>query len=140
MSQLKVLQLNHTDIVGGAARAAYRIHNAIRDSGIDSRMYVNVATSGDWTVQGPSSKQTKAFARIRPHLSIPLRKLLRTSNPIIHSPAIVPSSWPERINSLDTDLVHLPSPCPPLLYLQPHFLVVLYPLSSLFFLNILENA
>ena len=106
-SPLKVLQLNHSDINGGAARAAYRIHHAIRDSGIDSQMLVNVAASGDWTVQGPTSKRAKALGRIRPQLAIPLRKLLRTGNPIIHSPGLVPSRWPELINASDADVVNL---------------------------------
>ena len=104
---MKVLQLNHSDINGGAARAAYRIHHAIRDSGIDSQMLVNVAASGDWTVQGPTSKRAKALSRIRPQLATPLSKLLRTGNPILHSPAVVPSCWPERINTSDADVVHL---------------------------------
>ena len=104
---MKVLQLNYSDINGGAARAAYRIHHAIRDSGIDSQMLVNVAASGDWTVQGPTSKWAKAIGRIRPQLATPLRKLLRTGNPILHSPAALPSSWPERINVSDADVVHL---------------------------------
>ena len=104
---MKVLQLNHSDINGGAARAAYRIHHALRSSGIDSQMLVNVAASGDWTVQGPGSKWAKAIGRIRPQLVTPLRQLLRTGNPIIHSPAVVPSRWPDRINASDADLVHL---------------------------------
>jgi glycosyltransferase involved in cell wall biosynthesis len=104
---LKVLQLNHSDISGGAARAAYRIHHALRNYGIVSRMLVNVAISGDWTVQGPTSKWGKAFSRIRPQLATPLRQLLRTVNPVIHSPAVVPSRWPERLNASDADLVHL---------------------------------
>ena len=104
---MKVLHLNHSDIKGGAARAAYRIHRAIRASGIDSRMWVNVAASGDWTVQGPTSNLAKAFKLIRPYLGFPLQKLLRTGNPIIHSPAFLPSRWPELINSSDFDLVHL---------------------------------
>ena len=104
---MKVLQLNHSDINGGAARAAYRIHHAICDSGIDSQMLVNVAASGDWTVQGPTSKRAKALGRIRPQLAIPLRKLLRTGNPIIHSPGLVPSRWPELINASDADVVNL---------------------------------
>ena len=45
--------------------------------------------------------------RIRPQLATPLRKLLRTGNLIDHSPAVVPSRWPERINASDADLVHL---------------------------------
>lgn len=104
---MKVLQLNHSDINGGAARAAYRIHHSLRYSGIDSQMLVNVASSGDWTVQGPTTKWAKAIGLIRSQLATPLRKLLRTDNPIIHSPALLPSRWPERINGSDADVVHL---------------------------------
>ena len=104
---MKVLQLNHSNINGGAARAAYRIHHALRSSGIDSQMLVNDASSGDWSVHGPGTKWAKAISRLRPHLTTPLRNLLRTDNPIIHSPAVVPSRWPERINASDADLVHL---------------------------------
>ena len=104
---MKVLQLNYYDINGGAARAAYRIHHALRDSGINSRMLVNVAASGDWTVQGPTSKWDKAIRRMRPYLAMPLRRLLHTDNPIIHSPSLVPSRWPERLNASDANLIHL---------------------------------
>jgi glycosyltransferase involved in cell wall biosynthesis len=104
---MKVLQLNYSDINGGAARAAYRIHHALRISGIDSQMLVNVAASGDWTVQGPTSNWAKAMGRIRPQLATPWRQLLRTGNPIIHSPAVVPSRWSERLNASDADVVHL---------------------------------
>jgi glycosyltransferase involved in cell wall biosynthesis len=104
---LKVFQLNYSDINGGAARAAYRIHHALRSSGIDSQMLVNRASAGDWTVQGPTSQAAKAMGRIRPQLAKPLRALLRTGNPIIHSPAIVPSIWPQRLNATDADVVHL---------------------------------
>ena len=104
---MKVLHLNYSDINGGAARAAYRIHRALRSSGICSQMLVNVAASGDWSVQGPTRKWAKAIGRIRPQLATPLLKLLRTGNPIIHSPAVLPSRWPERINASDADVVHL---------------------------------
>ena len=105
--QLKVLHLNYSDINGGAARAAYRIHHALRSTGIDSQMLVNVAASGDWTVQGPTNKWGKAIGRIRPQLATPWRHFLQTGNPIVHSPAVVPSRWPERINASDADVVHL---------------------------------
>jgi glycosyltransferase involved in cell wall biosynthesis len=106
-SPLKVAQLNYSDNNGGAARAAYRIHHALRNVGIDSQMLVSVAASGDWTVQGPISPWAKGIGRIRPQLVIPLRKLLRTGNPIIHSPALVPSRWPERLNASGAVVVHL---------------------------------
>ena len=107
MNSIKVFHLSYSDINGGAARAAYRIHNALFHTGIDSQMLVNAAASGDWSVQGPTSKRAKAIGTIRQQLATPLRQLLRTANPIIHSPAVVPSRWPDRINASDVDLVHL---------------------------------
>ncbi|WP_186491468.1 glycosyltransferase family 4 protein [Synechococcus sp. BIOS-U3-1] len=104
---MKIFHLNHSDINGGAARAAYRIHHALHNSGIDSRMLVNVAASGDWSVQGPTSKRSKAIGRVRHQLVTPLRQLLHTENPILHSPSLVPSGWPDRLNVSDADVVHL---------------------------------
>lgn len=70
-------------------------------------MLVNVAASGDWTVQGPANKWAKAIVLTRSQLAKPLCQLLRTGNPSIHYPAVVPSRWPERINGVDADVVHL---------------------------------
>ena len=58
-------------------------------------------------MQGPPNKWGSAIGCTRPLLATPLRKLLRTGNPTIHSPALVPSHWPERLNASDADLVHL---------------------------------
>ena len=107
MNSIKVFQFGYSDINGGAARAACRIHHALRSSGIDSQMLVNVADSGDWTVQGPATKWAKAIGRIRPQLVTPLRQQLYTGNPTIHSPSVLPSRWTERLNASEADLVHL---------------------------------
>ena len=104
---MNILHVNHSDINGGAARAAYRLHHALRASGVDSTMLVNVAAAGDWTVQGPRNKWEKLAARVRPTLVGPLVKTLNTQNPIIHSPAVLPSNWVERLNASDADVVHL---------------------------------
>jgi glycosyltransferase involved in cell wall biosynthesis len=37
----------------------------------------------------------------------PLVKTLKTGNPIIHSPGLLPSQWVKRINASDADIVHL---------------------------------
>lgn len=104
---MEVLHLSHSDIDGGAARAAYRIHQALRTSGVESRMLVNVASSGDSTVQGPSGRWRKAATRLRPHLVAPLRSALHTENPILHSPAVVPSNWVSHVNNSSADIIHL---------------------------------
>ena len=99
--------LNHADITGGAARAAHRIHHALRQQGVDSMMHVNQASSGDWTVQGPPEKWGRAWAKVRAPMGEIITRLLKTDNPVIHSPAILPSAWPTRLNNSDADVIHL---------------------------------
>jgi len=103
----KILSINHSDINGGAARAAYRIHHALRGQGIDSQMLVNQASAGDWTVTGPVGKLNMAMAALCGPLGGQLTKTLKTGNPILHSPAIIPSGWPKRLNHSDADVIHL---------------------------------
>ena len=63
--------------------------------------------AGDWTVEGPTSKLGKIIGRARPQVASLLTKTLRTENPIIHSPAILPSNWVKRVNACNADVVHL---------------------------------
>ena len=103
----KVRHLSHSDAGGGAARSAYRIHQSLRAAGVDSRMWVDKAIAGDWTVDGPVSKVAKAMAAVRGYAVTPLIKTLKTDNPNIHSPSILPSKWVKRINACDADIVNL---------------------------------
>lgn len=104
---MKIIHLNGADITGGAARACYRIHHSLLNSGLHSRMWVNKAKSGDWTVIGPKGKLNKAFAQIRTHVVFPILKTMQTQNHIIHSPAILRSSRSRLINQSDVDIAHL---------------------------------
>jgi glycosyltransferase involved in cell wall biosynthesis len=104
---LRVTHLSTADSNGGAARAAYRIHKALQETGIQSEMVVNEASSGDWSVKGPAGKLGKASSRLRRHLAAPLKALLHTENPVLHTPALVPSGWPGKLNATDADVVHL---------------------------------
>lgn len=99
--------LNHTDISGGAARATYRLLHALRRHGVDSSMYVNKACTNDWSVQGPTGKWERAWAKARAPLGKIVMRLLKTDNLVIHSPAIIPSVWPSRLNNSDADVIHL---------------------------------
>ena len=47
---MKILIVNTSDIQGGAARAAYRLHEALLKQGIDSQMLVQGKSSDDFTV------------------------------------------------------------------------------------------
>lgn len=99
--------VNLYDIHGGAARAAYRIHHALRSIGVDSRMLVAEAGAGDWTVAAPVGKLNKFIAKLRGPLGSLITQSLRTSNPILHSPAILPSRWHKKFNSSEADVIHL---------------------------------
>lgn len=104
---MKVIQLNHSDINGGAARAAYRIHHALRQQGIDSRMCVANAQAGDWTVTGPQSKWAKALSKLRPLLGALCSKPLSSGNSAFNSLAILPSNRSKSFNASDSDVIHL---------------------------------
>ena len=41
---MKILIVNTSDIIGGAARASYRLHKALLKNGIDSQMLVQNKT------------------------------------------------------------------------------------------------
>ena len=71
---MKVLHLNTSDISGGAARAAYRLHKGLVNMGINSQMLVQNKTSDDRTVISPQTKLEKRWAKVRPTLNaIPLQ-------------------------------------------------------------------
>lgn len=103
---MKVLIVNTSDIDGGAARAAYRLHNALLESKINSQMLVLSKSGDDFTVNTFLKKTQKIFNKLRPALdSIPIRKY---NNTALFSAAWVPSSGiVNKINSLNPDVVHL---------------------------------
>ena len=76
---MKVVHLSNSDINGGAAKAVYRISNALRDVGIESFMWVNFALAGDWTVDVLSNdKIRKLTSIVKPHLAKLLTNTLST--------------------------------------------------------------
>jgi glycosyltransferase involved in cell wall biosynthesis len=103
---VKVAQLNYWDAYGGAARAAYRIHSAVREMDVSSRMLVAKVSSGDWNVLGPEGKVEKLGNLLRYRVGAYAQNLSKSENPIIHSPALMRSCWPTKLNSSDYDLVH----------------------------------
>jgi len=104
---MKIVHLSHSDGGGGAARAAYRLHQSLRASGVDSEMFVNSASAADWTVFGPETRGKKFWNLLRGVAALLITRTLKTSNPVLHSPAFFRSAWPRKINSSDADVVHI---------------------------------
>ncbi|MGO3406063.1 glycosyltransferase family 4 protein [Marinomonas sp.] len=105
---MKILIVNTSDIQGGAARAAYRLHQALLVEGIDSQMLVQSKLSDDFTVYEPVSKIRKGLAKLRPHIdSFPVRFYKKQSKTLF-SPGWFPfSDIVSRINQINPDVVHL---------------------------------
>ncbi len=105
---MNVAIVNQTDIIGGAARAAYRLHHALRGYGINSRMFVDRSISGDSTVSKPDGFIHKVEGFVRPQLDrLIVSSLMSTGNRSLHSAAVIPSRWPKKLNTSDIDLVNL---------------------------------
>ena len=104
---MKVAQVSYSDIDGGAARATYRIHHALREHGIDSQMHVVNAESGDWTVHKPNGAGANTINSLRNYLGAASTKLFCTGNRVFHSSAIISSRWPRRLNQAGADVIHL---------------------------------
>jgi glycosyltransferase involved in cell wall biosynthesis len=105
---MKILHVNTSDISGGAARAAYRIHKGLQGISINSKMLVQSKTSDDKTVIGPDNKVKKVLALLRPTLDSAAKKIFAGGSKTIFSPAWLPfSDISSRIHFISSDIVHL---------------------------------
>lgn len=104
---MRVLHLNTFDTVGGAARAAYRLHEGLCDAGNDSWMLVQKKVSHDKTVLAPNPILGKLFGKARSELNnltlYPYSKATRSN----FSPQWVPNPLLPKIHKLNPDIVNL---------------------------------
>lgn len=71
---MKVVVMNTTDIEGGAARCAHRLHHGLRQAGVDSIYYVQKKLGVEADVVTSSTWQHRLFADLRPGIDrIPMR-------------------------------------------------------------------
>ena len=101
---MKVLHLSSGDLDGGAARGAYWLHRALRESGADSQMLVQRKLSDDPSVLAYGSERQDRMARRAEKL--PLR-LYRRREPVIFSPATLVRPVQRAVNALSPDIVNL---------------------------------
>lgn len=113
---LNILHVNASDINGGAARAAYRIHRSLVEHGaahgLTSQMRVISQLSDDSTViSGPPAGQNPLWRRLRSRLAQQVRRGFRTGNPTPHSIAWsatgLRDELQQRQHQSQADLVHL---------------------------------
>jgi glycosyltransferase involved in cell wall biosynthesis len=99
---MKILHLSTSDLDGGGARAAYRLHEGLKSKKIDSRMLVRAKSSTDKSIEAEKSWITK----LGPPLSgLPLKFYPKTSG-------MFSSQWfidaiASRVNQINPDIIHL---------------------------------
>jgi glycosyltransferase involved in cell wall biosynthesis len=107
---VRVALLSTYDLVGGAARATYRLHQGLRAIGVDSLLTVQAKVSGDPSVLAPPGLPGRLGpleARVRRFLhSLPVR-LRRGRPPGVFTAAALPDRLAPRLAALAPDLVHL---------------------------------
>jgi len=107
---MKILHLSTDDFSGGASRAAYRLHMALLQNGMDSTMRVlSHQTANDKVIagRGPRTFTEKVKGRINKKLREFSERNWKTDNLIIHSFGQVSAGIVDEINSSDVDVVNL---------------------------------
>lgn len=105
--KLKVTHVNFADFEGGAARAAYRIHQGLRKIGVDSSMAVLQKTTNDPHVLTPLGRSGKLKGMIRQRLASGLLSQQKTTNPVLHSLNFMPSGLAKWLNQSEADIINL---------------------------------
>lgn len=101
--EAKVLHLSSFDVVGGAARAAYRIHQGLLGIGANSQMLVQYKVGGDRAVE---VTEGKVITRGRSLIdSAPLKQYPQRQQ--LFSPQWVPDAIASKVAQLNPDIINL---------------------------------
>jgi len=106
---MKILIVNISDLNGGAARAAYRLHKALLAEKVDSQMLVQYKHSDDHTVLSMSEgKLSYAWSVVRSGFdALPLKAYKERSKTEFSVSRTPFSGLVERINTINPDILHL---------------------------------
>ncbi len=104
---MKILHINSSNISGGAARAAFRLHKGLQAYGIDSMLLVDDKQSNDDSIFGPESNVAKGIAHFRIPIDHLPKLLYRNRMPTNFHLQWLPDFLIKKIRTLNPDIVHL---------------------------------
>lgn len=107
---MKVLIVSTCDIEGGAARAAYRLHRALVDNGIDSQMLVIDKRSDDFSVLlfiQNFGKLRNTFRKFQFRFFNAIKSYPKKTKTLFSSSFLDYSNITDVINKINPDIVHL---------------------------------
>ncbi len=104
---MKITLLNSHDRAGGAARAANRLHLALRDLGIDARMLVQIKQGDQASVIGPQTAAGLLTANLRPAADLLPTLVYPRRTKATFYPGWLPERMARRVKAMQPDIVHL---------------------------------
>jgi len=106
---MKILIINTSDIQGGAARAAYRLHQSLLSQNIESQMLVQNKSSDEFTVKTTTNTRLQKLTNIlRPYINnIPLKFYKNRTKTLFSTSMFGSNHVIEKINKFNPDIVHL---------------------------------
>jgi len=103
---VKALLLSHSDGGGGAARAAYRLQQALVASGVDSTMHVDFKDTDDPRVHRNAGALSDVARRLRISIEEIPAVVARHPSPRLFSPGLMSAISARRINASSADVVN----------------------------------
>ncbi len=104
---MKIAILSTFDFIGGAFKAAYRLHLGLLEKGIDSKMLVSKKANDDYTILHDTNRARRRFQTIFPFLDSFILKFYKKRKQVLFSPSFVSSSIISRLKKTDNQIVHL---------------------------------
>ncbi|MBE9125338.1 MULTISPECIES: glycosyltransferase family 4 protein [unclassified Coleofasciculus] len=104
---MKTLLVSTADFQGGAARAAYRLHQGLQEIGVDSQMLVQYKSTDDLTVTAPRTRLGESVARTRVAFDALPLKFYPQREDTIFSLQWLPERTLPKIAQLKPDIINL---------------------------------
>jgi glycosyltransferase involved in cell wall biosynthesis len=105
---VKILGLNSADIIGGAARAAFRLHRGLREIGVDTELMVQLKLSEHSWVLGSDSHAGKAMGIFRREIEqYALNLFTGRESETPFNIQVLPDFLADDVNEYGADIVHL---------------------------------
>lgn len=104
---MRIVHVSTFDITGGAARAAYRVHQGLQAMGVSSQMLVYRKSSDDPSIRLVQGRLAKMTTTLSARLNyLPLRAYRRRAS-VPWSVNWMPNQIAEQISRIGPDVVHL---------------------------------
>jgi glycosyltransferase involved in cell wall biosynthesis len=103
---MNILHISTSDIDGGAARAAYRLHRGLKNLNLDSKMLVKEKSSNDISVIAPELSLSQGLARVKLTFdALPLK--LYTQRKSLLSIHLLPDFSSSKVAKISPDIINL---------------------------------